>query len=119
MDVAFNFYGGISEQVPCNVHPYELAALNHWAAIYCLTPDNYEPVTAWQAFWSLNTDGSAIRREIFEKSYGFVFTERFDPFTQQFVDAIEVGNADFFDYVCHWLFDLGGNCDGLSYPMWP
>lgn len=116
--MAYNLYDGISDQVYCNSHPSESEALLFWVNILAFTPNPWEFDGAWRLWWSTHCIGGALRREVFESAYGFLYGERFHPIFQEMRGVTIIGASDYFEYLLDFVLVGEGDCEPLAYPFW-
>lgn len=117
--MAFDKYGGISEQNYCNCHPIEQEVLGYWVNIYTFSPDNYDYLNAWQAKWFATAGGQEVRRTAFETHYGFTFGQEVNPIDGKLVDVIYIGNDPYFHHLAEWFQEGSFDCSDLMFPAWP
>lgn len=116
--MAFNLYGGISEQNYCNCHPGEQWGLGYWANIARFSPQKYEWVSVWDGLWTVQTGLDEVRRGVFESVYGHSFGQEPNPIDGELVDVIYLGNEEYYQYLADFFQD-GADCSGLLFPQWP
>lgn len=119
MDVAYNTYDGISDQVYCNSHPVETEVLLYWANINLFAPEDYVFLVVWDAFWLATAGYCPDRKEAFETAYQFEFREEINPVTGQPIDVIAIGADQYFDWLSDQIYIVEAGCEGLLYPDWP
>ena len=111
-------YGGLTDQLYCNVHPYEKAAIDYWRQITVFTPERYELRVIWRTWWAVNTDSSDERRAAFEREYGLEDDQTIIPPLVDPVDIIRSTNLQYFFWLEAWLNEGTETCASKKYPTW-